>query len=103
MLAADRAKLLQMSLAFHDQHGEQRCPVCGQGTLDEHWAVAARDALQRDQRAVAALTAARAATQQARSALITLVRSVSRTAGLMQSSPHWRRRGAPTSGSETCH
>ena len=77
MLAADRGKLLQLSLAFHDQHGEQRCPVCGQGTLDQHWAAAAREALERGQRAVQALTAARAATKQARSALVTLVRSVS--------------------------
>jgi ABC-type hemin transport system ATPase subunit len=76
ILAADRGKLLELSLAFHDQHGEQRCPVCGEGTLDGHWASAAREALQQDQRAVAALTAARADVQRARSALTALVRSV---------------------------
>lgn len=75
-LAADRGKLLELSLAFHDQHGEQRCPVCGEGTLDGHWASAAREALHKDQRAVQALTSARAEVQRARSALVTLVRSV---------------------------
>jgi ABC-type hemin transport system ATPase subunit len=77
MLAADRGKLLELSLAFHGQHGEQRCPVCGQGTLDEHWAAAARETLERDQLAVQALTAARAATKQAWAALIAIVKSVS--------------------------
>jgi DNA repair exonuclease SbcCD ATPase subunit len=77
-LAADRAQLLESSLEFHDQHGDQRCPVCGQGTLDENWALAARSALERDQSALSDLTAARAETQQARSAVVAMVRSVAR-------------------------
>ena len=75
-LAADRAKLLEHGLSFHEQHGTQPCPVCGEGTLDDNWAVAARAALEQEQTAAQALTAARAATQQARSALVAVVRAV---------------------------
>ena len=75
-LAADRAELLGMGLAFHVDHGDQPCPVCGRGTLDATWAVAARAALEQDQSAAEDLTAARAATQQARSALVGLIRRV---------------------------
>jgi DNA repair exonuclease SbcCD ATPase subunit len=75
-LAADRGKLLAMSLDFHEDHGDQKCPVCGTGTLDGNWAVAARAALEQDQEAVQALTAARAATAQARSAVMAAVRDV---------------------------
>ena len=75
-LAADRSKLLEHGLTFHEQHGTQQCPVCGRGTLDDNWAVAARAALEQEQSAAQALTAARAATQQARSALVAVVRAV---------------------------
>jgi energy-coupling factor transporter ATP-binding protein EcfA2 len=77
-LAADRAQLLESSLDFHDQHGDQRCPICGHGTLDEGWALAARAALERDQSALRDLTAARAESEQARSAVVTMVRAVAR-------------------------
>ncbi|KZS74438.1 recombinase RecF [Mycobacterium kansasii] len=77
-LAADRARLLESGLAFHEQHGDQICPVCGQGALDHDWALAARAALERDQSALSDLTAARAETQQARSAVVTMVRAVAR-------------------------
>ncbi|MES3664439.1 MULTISPECIES: AAA family ATPase [Mycobacterium] len=77
-LAADRAQLLESSLEFHDQHGDQLCPVCGQGILDQGWALAARAALERDQSALSDLTAARAEAQQARSAVVAMVRSVAR-------------------------
>ncbi|WP_407687368.1 AAA family ATPase [Mycobacterium sp. HUMS_1102779] len=77
-LAADRAQLLESSLEFHHQHGDQPCPVCGRGTLDQDWALAARAALERDQSALRDLTAARAESQQARSALVAMVRSVAR-------------------------
>ncbi|MCP9274074.1 hypothetical protein [Mycolicibacterium arenosum] len=50
--------------------------MCGQGDLGADWAVAARAALEQDQLAVQALTAARAATAQARSAVMTVVREV---------------------------
>lgn len=77
-LAADRAQLLESGLEFHDQHGDQPCPVCWQGSLDHGWALAARAALDRDQSALRDLTAARAETQQARSAVVAMVRAVAR-------------------------
>jgi energy-coupling factor transporter ATP-binding protein EcfA2 len=77
-LAADRARLLEQGLDFHAQHGDQNCPVCGQGTLNEQWALAARAALERELTAASALSAARAATTQARSAVVALVRGVPR-------------------------
>ncbi|QZT57896.1 ATP-binding protein [Mycolicibacterium austroafricanum] len=75
-LAAERAKLLEMGLDFHEHFGDQKCPVCGHGTLDGRWAVAARAALEQDQETARALTAARAATAQARSAVLAAVRDV---------------------------
>jgi ABC-type lipoprotein export system ATPase subunit len=75
-LANDRARLLEQGLEFHEEHGDQQCPVCGQGSLDERWALAARAALERELTASSALKAARAAVEQARSAVMTLVRSV---------------------------
>ena len=50
----------------------------GQGTLDENWHVAARAALERAESAARDLTAARAENQQARSAVVAMVRSVTR-------------------------
>lgn len=78
ILAADRARLLESSLEFHQHHGDQNCPVCGQGTLDANWAVAARAALERAQSAARDLTAARAECRQARSAVVAMMRSVVR-------------------------
>ncbi|BBZ18631.1 AAA family ATPase [Mycolicibacterium gadium] len=75
-LAADRAQLLEMGLDFHEHFGDQKCPVCGHGTLDANWAVAARAALEQEQQAAQDLTAARAATDQARSAVMAAVREV---------------------------
>jgi ABC-type hemin transport system ATPase subunit len=78
VLATDRAQLLAQGLEFHEQHGDQQCPVCGQGSLDSRWAVAARAALERELSAAQALTAARAATAQARAAVVNLIRGVAR-------------------------
>lgn len=78
IVAADRARLLESSLEFHEQHGDQSCPVCGQGSLDENWAVAARAALERAESAARDLTAARAESRQARSAVVTMARNVLR-------------------------
>lgn len=78
ILAADRARLLESGLELHDAHGEQSCPVCGQGFLDANWAAAARAALESAENAARELNAARAEAQQARSAVVALVRSVAR-------------------------
>ena len=77
-LATDRAQFLERGLAFHDQHGDQPCPVCGHGSLNSSWALAARAALERELNSASALKAARAATAQARSAVFNLVRGVAR-------------------------
>lgn len=75
-LAADRGRLLELGLEFHAHHGDQTCPVCGHGSLTAEWAIAARAALEQDQEAAQALTAARAATKQARLALVRVVHDV---------------------------
>lgn len=75
-LSADRGRLLELSLEFHDHHGDQTCPVCGHGSLTAEWAIAARAALEQDQLAARALTAARAATSQARLAVVRVVHDV---------------------------
>lgn len=77
-LATDRAQLLEEALEFHAQHGDQPCPVCKQGSLNGIWALEARAALDLERKAAQALTVARAATAQARSAVVDLVRGVSR-------------------------
>ncbi|TDK99185.1 recombinase RecF [Mycobacterium paragordonae] len=77
-VAADRARLLESGLEFHEQHGDQSCPICGEGLLDAHWAVAARAALEQAETAAWDLTAARAESRQARSAIVAMVRTVDR-------------------------
>jgi DNA repair exonuclease SbcCD ATPase subunit len=74
-LADARTQLLEEGLEFHEEHGDQQCPVCGQGSLNERWAVAARAALEREHSASRTLNAARAAT---RSAVVALIRGVLR-------------------------
>lgn len=77
-LAAGRAQLLEQSLEFHAQHGDQQCPVCGQGSLDDRWADVAREALTRELAAAATLKAAHEAAGRARAAVVDLVRAVDR-------------------------
>ena len=75
-LAVDRGRLLETGLEFHERHGTQSCPVCGQGTLDEDWAQRARAALQQEQAAARALGEARSAARRARNAVRELVDAV---------------------------
>ncbi len=75
-LTTDRNRLLQASVDFHSEHGDQPCPVCTTGHLDNEWATAARELLERGQATTQAQNAARAATEQARSAVTALVRRV---------------------------
>jgi DNA repair exonuclease SbcCD ATPase subunit len=77
-LAVDRARLLEGGIEFYNRHGDRPCPVCGEGSLDDKWALAARAELERELAAAGALKAARAAATQARSAVVSLVRSVPR-------------------------
>ena len=77
-LAADRVKLIEQGLQFHDQHGDQPCPMCSIGMLDGQWSNDARATLVRERDTAQALTAAREATAQARSALVHIIRGVAR-------------------------
>jgi ABC-type hemin transport system ATPase subunit len=97
-LAIDRAQLLEQALEFHDQHGDQPCPVCRQGSLDTRWALDARAAMQLELGSARALTAARVVTAEARSAVVNLVCEVSRPplsneelAGLPAAQQAWER------------
>lgn len=63
-----RHELRQSALRLHEEHGEQSCPVCSQGTLDEGWLTTSRElvakegaALQELKDAASELEAARAA------------------------------------------
>mgnify|MGYP003472238811 FL=1 len=78
VLASDRAQLLEQGLEFHERHGDQQCPVCGEGSLDSRWASAARVALGRGLTAARAWTVARAAAAADRTAVVELVRVVVR-------------------------
>ena len=41
---ADRLlKMLTEALALHDHHGDQPCPICGEGTIDIAWSSRARE------------------------------------------------------------
>lgn len=76
LLTADRARLLEVSLEFHANHGDQKCPVCGSGDLSAEWAVAARKALEQAQHSAQALSSARATSRQARAVLTNMVYAV---------------------------
>lgn len=76
-VAADRARLLEPtpSLELHEHRSDQSCPVCGLGILDANWAVAARAALEQAENAARDLTAARAESRQAQSAVVNMARA----------------------------
>ncbi|MEJ7647708.1 MAG: AAA family ATPase [Nakamurella sp.] len=79
VLAADRLTLLEQALAFHDEHGEGTCPVCGTGSVDAAWASEASTRVAASRAASSALSNARSRLQTARSrvkALIVAVPSV---------------------------
>ena len=44
--ARDVASLLRSAVAFHEHFGEESCPVCGAGRLDDDWREAAGRAVQ---------------------------------------------------------
>ncbi|WAC90169.1 AAA family ATPase [Mycobacterium sp. Aquia_213] len=75
-LATDRSRLLSAALTYHRNHGDQPCPICGEGSLDAEWAASAQRTVELDQSANRALTTARAATEAARRALIEIIRAV---------------------------
>src|SRR5215207_4851346 len=45
--ARQTAELLGAALEFHERHGDQDCPVCGQGALDAEWRTATEEEIGR--------------------------------------------------------
>ncbi|SIN35677.1 AAA family ATPase [Micromonospora cremea] len=65
---ADQAtQVLRMAVAFHDEHGESLCPVCGSGALDAAWRARAGDTLDQLQRDTVAVDQAHRRLQDAQS------------------------------------
>lgn len=64
--AADRGDLLAAALNFHRAHGDQPCPVCGEGQLDEAWQERVRAELDATKHQAAARTAAQSRLRAAR-------------------------------------
>jgi ABC-type hemin transport system ATPase subunit len=75
-VAARHATLLTEALALHDEHGEQPCPVCGVGQLDDSWAERSRVFLDAERSELDELRAARAALVHARQAARDLIQNV---------------------------
>ncbi|MEV5303369.1 ATP-binding protein [Amycolatopsis methanolica] len=76
--ATRRANLLREALAFHDEHGDSRCPVCGEGTLDMSWHARIQQELAHDEEESRAHRQAQHALQQARHQAEALLRSIPR-------------------------
>jgi DNA repair exonuclease SbcCD ATPase subunit len=45
--ARETAELLGAALTFHQRHGDQDCPVCGEGALDSEWRMATEEEVGR--------------------------------------------------------
>ncbi|MGA9161229.1 MAG: AAA family ATPase [Actinomycetota bacterium] len=45
--ARQTAELLGAALEFHERHGDQQCPVCGEGTLNREWRTATEEEIGR--------------------------------------------------------
>jgi hypothetical protein len=45
--ARETAELLGAALTFHQRHGDQDCPVCGEGALDTEWRTATEEEVGR--------------------------------------------------------
>lgn len=54
-------ELVREAVQLHEQFGDQACPVCGVGHLDEAWSVGTAQALAADEAALRRVTEARAA------------------------------------------
>lgn len=68
-----RLDMRRQALRLHSDHGEQSCPVCSQGTLDEAWAEASRALVAHQEAELRELTGARAELDAARRVLCGLV------------------------------
>jgi DNA repair exonuclease SbcCD ATPase subunit len=68
-----RLDVRRQALQLHAAHGEQSCPVCNKGSLDEAWAAASRELVEREETELRKLSDARAELNAARQALLTLL------------------------------
>ena len=64
-----RLDIRRQALRLHAQHGEQTCPVCNQGTLDDAWLQTSRDLVAHEEAELQELSDARAELAAARQAL----------------------------------
>lgn len=64
-----RLDVRRQALRLHAEHGEQSCPVCTKGTLDDVWARSSRDLVAREEAELRELSDARANLDGARQAL----------------------------------
>jgi predicted ATPase len=71
-----RADLLEKALRLHAAHGDGACPVCGVGTLNEDWALAARQAVDSERAELSELRAARHALDAAQRSARALVAEI---------------------------
>jgi energy-coupling factor transporter ATP-binding protein EcfA2 len=68
-----RLDVRRQALRLHAEHGEQSCPVCNQGTLDDAWAETSRDLVAHEEAELEELTTAKEELNAARHALHSLV------------------------------
>jgi hypothetical protein len=68
-----RLDVRRQALQLHAAHGEQSCPVCNEGTLDEAWARASHDLIAHEEAELRELSDARARLDAARQAMRALV------------------------------
>ena len=71
-----RLDLRRRALALHAEHGDQTCPVCTQGNLDDAWADTSRDLVAREESNLKELDGARNGLTSSRGALQALIRKL---------------------------
>lgn len=68
-----RLDVRRQALRLHSEHGDQSCPVCNKGALDDPWAETSRDLIAHEEAELSELSDARAELDAARQALRSLV------------------------------
>ncbi|MER7457499.1 AAA family ATPase [Micromonospora sp. NPDC126480] len=72
-VAEQAAQLLRMAVAFHNDHGDGNCPVCGAGTLDAAWRARADETLAQLRRDTVAVEEAHRRLREARARAVRLL------------------------------
>lgn len=70
-----RLSMRRDALRLHAEHGDQSCPVCTQGSLDDAWAETSRELVAREEAELRRLADAKAELDDARAALRALMPS----------------------------